>query len=83
MTAGRDRAPARTSSARGARDQQRTRLPHEPHAERAAFHHQSRARVQLARPVADEIAEQAERGPLGASRPRARFGLTTFAPRLA
>ena len=63
--------------------EQRARLPHEPHAERPALHHQPRARVQLARVVADEVAQQPERGRLG-GRARARAcGLTTFAPRLA
>ena len=51
--------------------EQRARLPHEPHAERAALHHEPRARVQLARVVADEVAEQAERGRLAAAPARA------------
>ena len=63
--------------------EQRAGLPHEPDAERAALHHQPGARVQLARLVADEVAEQPERGRLRRVPRRARFGLTTFAPRLA
>ena len=39
--------------------------------------------MQLARLVADEVAEQPERGPLGAPASRRRRGSTTFAPRLA
>ena len=53
-------------------DEQRARLPHEPDAERAALHHQARARVQLARLVADQVAEQAERGRLRGLAQRAR-----------
>ena len=51
--------------------EQRAGLPHEPDAERAALEHEPRARVQLARVVADEVAEQAERGRLRRRRPRA------------
>ena len=43
----------------------RARLADEPDAERAALRHQPGPRVQLARVVADEVAEQAERHPLG------------------
>ena len=63
--------------------EQRARLPHEPDAERAALEHEPRARVQLARLVPDQVAEQARaRSPRRPRRARAR-GLTTFAPRFA
>ena len=77
---------ARTSSTRAGRraDEQRARLPDEPDAERAALQHEAGPRVQLARLVADEVAEQPERGALGARPARGcGFGRTTFAPRLA
>ena len=50
------------------RDQQRAGLAHQPDAERAALQHQAGPRVQLARLVADEVAEQPERAALGARR---------------
>ena len=52
--------------------EQRARLPHEPDAERAALEHEPGARVQLARLVADEVAEQPERGRSGPSPARGR-----------
>ena len=64
-------------------DQQRARLSHQPDAEGAALEHEPGAGVQLARLVADEVAEQAERGRAPARRPSARRGRTTSAPRFA
>ena len=68
-------AAGRTSSAPG--------LPHEPDAERAALGHEAGACVQLARIVADQVAEQAERGRAPARRRRADAAGRTVAPRLA
>ena len=53
-------APAVHAPAAGP-DEQRARLADDPDAERAALEHEPGARVQLARVVADEVAEQPER----------------------
>ena len=75
-------APAEHAPPAG-RHEHRARLPHEPDAERAALEHQAGPRVQLARVVADEVAEQPERALLGRVRPPRGLGRTTFAPRRA
>ena len=82
----RARAPARTSRTRAARraHEHRARLADEPDAERAALEHEPGPRVQLARVVADEVAEQPERASARARRSRARLAAArTFAPRCA
>ena len=56
-------APAVDAAAAGPHEQ-RAGLADEPDAERAALEHEAGARVQVARLVADEVAEQAERGAL-------------------
>ena len=57
-------APAEHAPPAG-RHEHRAGLADEPDAERAALRHQAGLRVQLARVVADEVAEQAERALLG------------------
>ena len=70
-----DAPPARaTSSAPGSADQ--------PRAQPAALEREAGARVQLARLVAEQVAEQAERRRSGPSAARGR-GRMTFAPRRA
>ena len=58
-------APAVHAAAARAHEQ-RAGLADQPDAERAALEHQAGAGVQLARLVADEVAEQPDRGPLRA-----------------
>ena len=65
------------------RHEQGAGLADQPDAERAALAAQPGPRVQLARVVADEVAEQAERDPLGRGVGRAACGRTTLAPRRA
>ena len=63
-------APAVHAAPAGAHEQ-RARLADQPDAEAAALHHEAGARVQVARVVADEVAEQPERGASAASPRRA------------
>ena len=66
-------APAVDPPPAGAHEQ-RARLPDEPDAERAALQREPRAGVQLARVVAEQVAEQAERRALRRRRRRAAAG---------
>ena len=80
------RRPSRTSSRRaGRRAGPAARRPRR-RARRRAGRARARGPVRacsVARLVADQVAEQAERRPLGPGRRRAARGRTTFAPRLA
>ena len=79
-------ARARSSSRRAGRPAATSSAPASPtsHVPSApALEHEPGPRVQLARVVADEVAEQAERGALGRAVARGAFGRTTFAPRCA
>ena len=64
-------------------DEEGARLPHQPGPQRATLGDEARRRVDLARPVADQVAEQPQRGALRRLVPPARRGRTTLAPRWA
>ena len=66
-----------------AADEQRARLADEPRPEPAGLEHEAGARVQVARVVVDEVAEQAERGALRVLALRAASAGPPSRPRFA